>query len=164
MDTPTFTKLYEDTYGRVLAYCCKRCLPDRSEAEDCTAETFERAYTHLAQLKSDDELGARSWLFTIARNVIASHQRRRHEFIGINEKEQDRRTSADPEASALMQEDIATLGAELRKLPARQREALYLSAIVGMSRDEIAQIMATSEINVRVMSWRAHQRLLAALT
>ena len=77
---------------------------------------------------------------------------------------QDRRTSVDPEASALMQEDMATLGAELRKLPARQREALYLSAIVGMSRDEIAQIMATTEINVRVMSWRAHQRLLAALT
>jgi len=172
MDASTFGDFYEKTYGRILAYCLSRCRHNEPEAEDCAAETYERAYTRLDQLKSDDDDGQRSWLFTIARNVVISHYRRRCKELSIDDIEarpalwyavRDERSDHDPEANSIMQEDLAALGEQITALPERQREALYLKAIVGLSRDEIAQIMATSEVNVRVMSWRAHHRVLAGL-
>jgi RNA polymerase sigma factor (sigma-70 family) len=167
MDTATFTELYETTYGKIFSYCYSRCMPDREEAADCAAETFERAFKHLDSLKSTGARGTRNWLFTIARNVVTSHYRRRGvekqmvEDVGRITSEFD--ANGDPEHVALMHEDMSALFAALAELPDRQREAVYLKAVVGLSNHEIAGVMACSDVNARVIGWRGFKRVQDAL-
>lgn len=160
MDEATFIDIYEKTYSRVYRFCCTRSSAD--DAEDYAAETFERAFRYRDQLHSEDEQGVKAWLFTIAQNVITSHYRRRHTDEDLEEATRtlaDPDREHDPQAMVDRQEDMAALSKLMEKLTPRQREILYLKAIVGLSNEEVAWAYKCSEVNVRVTNYRAFKRL-----
>lgn len=135
------------------------------EAEDLTAEIFERA------IRSWDSYDSRrgtliAWLFGIAHHVVARHAgKQRVVALDPGDRTLDRR---DPgpgplERAVLSDEEQRVLGA-MQTLPEREREALALRAISGLGNPEIARIMGLRTTHVAVIVHRARRALRALLT
>lgn len=155
-----FSAQYREFYPKVFAYVYGR-VQDKEVALDIVSEVFERAFTKGSSLRSDDAFGA--WLFTIARNAVASHWRREkpaakalHSVAWEWELTQHHR---DPEQTLLEREQMAILLYHVHQLSQREQEVLSLKFDAELSNRQIAQVMGTSEVNVRVTIYRVLRKL-----
>ncbi len=104
------------------------------EAEDLTQETFIRAYRALHGYDEDRirDLNLRGWIWTIALNLGRNHARdrsRRPQPVELH----DIHPSRDPEPT-----DHAAWDRRFAALTPRQRRAVVLRHVVGLSYDDIA--------------------------
>src|SRR5215218_9123212 len=67
-----FRAVYDANYHRVLGFVLRRTA-NREDAEDVVAETFLTAWRRLDQIPAG--VGARLWLYGVARNALANHHR-----------------------------------------------------------------------------------------
>ena len=75
MDDDTAIRALYDRYRRPLfGYVLRSVGGDHQYAEDIVQETMTRAWAHSADLDPDR---AGRWLFTVARNLVVSGQRKR---------------------------------------------------------------------------------------
>ena len=107
---------------------------DRHRAEDILQEAFARAWKNWDQVA--DESGRRSWLYTIVRN----------EFLRETGRTLARREDPEDDEPMDMPDSIDfTLGVEVRdilaRLPEKFLEPLLLQNLVGMSCEEIGEVM-----------------------
>jgi len=154
-----FQALY-DRHSRSVFNFFLRSLGDRRAAEDLLQETFLRVFARRGEYRP---LAAfRTWLFTIARNLLIDHLRQRGRRP---EEEGEEHVSgrADPGATPLQEAEAGELEARLRaavlRLPPSQREVLLLSRLAGLDAEAIAQITGASPAAVRVTLHRALRRL-----
>ncbi|MBI1885873.1 MAG: RNA polymerase sigma factor [Chloroflexi bacterium] len=155
-----FTELYNQYFPKLFAYVYGK-VQDKELALDIVSDVFEKAFTKKQSLRSEDAFG--SWLFTIARNEVASHWRKQkpaakamHDAAwesGLNHQ------PPSPEEALLHQERVAALSVLLQQLPPREQEVISLKFDAELSNREIAQILGTSEVNVRVTIFRALRKL-----
>ena len=68
-DTDAFEAVYDRFGDAILRYCQVR-IDDPADAEDAAALIFSNAF---AAFPPRDQTSLRSWLFAIARNVIATY-------------------------------------------------------------------------------------------
>lgn len=143
-----------------------RLLANRADAEDVTSEVFIALlggrYSSQAQAKFS------TWLFTVARNTCLTkiRQRKKIQFLWFKDRQTGQEGYLDCEdptarASELLQqqEQTAYLKAAIARLPVEQREALILRAYQEMPYVEIAQVLGCSLEKVKVLIFRARQRL-----
>ncbi len=69
------------------------------------------------------------------------------------------RQPRDPEDTLLRKERIRDLSDVLRTLPRREQEIISLKFDAELTNREIAQVLKTSELNVRVTVFRALRKL-----
>ncbi len=62
-------ELHDEHAGALWGYCLRLTGHDRARAEDVVQETLLRAWRHLDALDRS-EGSVRSWLFTVARNLV----------------------------------------------------------------------------------------------
>jgi RNA polymerase sigma-70 factor (ECF subfamily) len=63
------TQLHDEHAAALWGYCLRLCSQDRARAEDVVQETLLRAWRTFPTL--DHRAGSvRSWLFTVARNIV----------------------------------------------------------------------------------------------
>jgi len=155
-----FSALYREFYPKVFAYVYGR-VQDKEVSLDIVSEVFERAFSKGGSLRSSDAFGA--WLFTIARNAVASHWRKEkptaralHSVAWEWELTQNHR---DPEQTVLEREQMAILLYHVHQLSQREQEVLSLKFDAELSNRQISQVMNTSEVNVRVTIYRVLQKL-----
>jgi RNA polymerase sigma-70 factor, ECF subfamily len=155
-EAPSIDFLYTHYLDSVFSYVLYR-VPNHTEAEDITAETFAAALTALARFRR--ESAPYAWLLGIARQKIAEAARRRdrtrHRELSEGElSERERETlhlllAADiqqlPEDALLREEARQVMCQLLERLPEPQREALLLQVRHGLSIREIAQVIGRSE-------------------
>lgn len=154
-----FGERYRQFFSRVFAYIYGR-VHNPSLAEDLVSEVFERAFLKADSLRNDDAFG--TWIFTIARNVVTSHGRRRsREQTDTNSEALSSVASAaaSVESQVLQQEAVATLMQYVRRLPQREQEILSLKFDAELSNQQIARILSLSEGNVRVILFRSLRKL-----
>lgn len=155
-----FADLYHEYFPRVFAYVYGR-VQDKDVSLDIVSDVFEKAFIKLQSLRSREAFG--SWLFTIARHEVASHWRKEKPAAkAIQEAGWDQKLHhqpGDPEEALLHQERIANLVHLLRKLPRREQEILSLKFDAELTNRQIAHILNTSEVNVRVTIFRALRKL-----
>lgn len=155
-----FAELYSEYFGKVFAYIYGR-VQDREISLDIVADVFEKAYVKVASLRSRDSFG--SWLFTIARNEVSSHWRKEKPAqkavreAGI-EKELHSQPKS-PEEILVHKERLAFLSTLVRGLPKREQEIIALKFDAELTNREIAGVLSTSEVNVRVTIFRALRKL-----
>jgi RNA polymerase sigma factor (sigma-70 family) len=134
---------------------CGLLLSDPSEAEDATQQTFLLAYESL--LSGVRPRQPRAWLCAIARRECwARHDRRRRER-GASQAAS--RAELDPSEQAVLREELATVVAGLSRLPARQKQALVLRELVGLSYRQLAAVLASSESAAEALLVRARRSL-----
>ena len=153
-----FGRLYRNTYHRILGTLVT-LVRDRATAEDCTQETFERAYRNWKSWRPDAPVEA--WLHRIAINVAISD--RRHQRIreaGEVIKRLGRPVpSADPASVAERSEIMAAL----KKLPTKQAAALVLRHYHGYSNREIGAALGIPEQTVASRLGAARKQLQVTL-
>lgn len=132
-----------------------------AEAEDAVQETFLRVLRHEARLGEIRDY--RVWLVRIVWNIVLDRKRRsktRPEGEDIADHARvlasgDR--SAD--AAAISSQEQARILALIDRLPAREREALLLSAVEELTTAEIAAALDTTESSIRSRIFRARREL-----
>ncbi len=153
-----FERLYRNTYHRILGTLIT-LLRDRATAEDCTQETFERAYRNWAKWKPDAPVEA--WLHRIAINVAITD--RRHQKIRQAGEIIRRlgRPAPGPDPSAVAER--SDLIAAIKKLPTKQAAALVLRHYHGYSNREIAAALGVPEQTISSRLAAARKQLQAVL-
>jgi len=134
-------------------------LRNRFEAEDAVQQTYLAAYTSL--LNGTEPRHPRAWLATIARNECRARiERRMREPL---REVKPASTFADPVASAAARADLRALWQAIAELPRRQRTALLLRELSGLSYDELAHELDVSAPTVESLLFRARRELRARL-
>jgi RNA polymerase sigma-70 factor (ECF subfamily) len=150
--------LYAEQMPRVYNFFRYRlgCGP---EAEDLTADTFERAWRARHRYRRD-LAGFTTWLFTIARRVAIDHHRRRRDHLPL-EAAAGVAGGPTPEDLAVERSDARRLSRLLEGLPARDRELVALKFGAQLTNRAIARLSGLSESNVGTILHRAVQSLRA---
>jgi RNA polymerase sigma-70 factor (ECF subfamily) len=151
-----FEKLYKQEVNRIYNYFRFR-LGDSPLAQDLTSETFERAWRNRRKYRND--LAAFStWLFAIARRVVADYLRKHKPVISLeaiaNVPDQEKM-----EEVVQKRVDFARLHLLLSQLAERDRELVALRYGAGLTNRAIARLTGLSESNVGVSLHRLVQRL-----
>lgn len=155
-----FSELYHQYYPKVFAYVYGR-VQDKELSLDLVSDVFEKAFIKKHLLRSPDAFG--SWLFTIARNEVASHWRKEKPAAkAIQDAAWETELNhqpRSPEETLLHKERIDHLSVLLRQLPPREQEVISLKFDAELTNREIAAVLNTSEVNVRVTIFRALHKL-----
>lgn len=122
----------------------RRWLPTKQDAEDVAQEVFVRAYRALQAYPADQIVGMRlrPWLFTITLNLCRNHARgkgRRPVQVALGDA--DRAGGETTEADALDRVATDEWQERLARLAPRQRDAIVLRHVVGLSYDDIGEIL-----------------------
>jgi RNA polymerase sigma factor (sigma-70 family) len=149
---------------RLLRYAARLLGGDRTEAEDITQESMLRLWK-IAPDWQQGEAKVTSWLYRVASNLCTDQLRRRRrqgpDLDQIAEPE-------DPAPSAVetmeRQARMEALDMALTALPERQRQAVILRHIEGLSNPEIAVIMDIGVEAVESLTARGKRALAAALS
>lgn len=155
-----FAELYNQYFPKVFAYVYGR-VQDKEVSLDIVSDVFEKAYIKQKSLRSIDSFG--SWLFTIARNEVSSHWRKEKPAVKAAqeaawEKELHYQPRG-PEDALLHKERLGALSELVKQLPKREQEIIALKFDAELTNREIAHVLSTSEVNVRVTIFRALRKL-----
>ena len=115
---------------------CRSILHNDEDARDALQSTMAKALAALRDEQRDFEL--RPWLFRIAHNEAISRLRQRRDVVDL-----DAVGTSGPIPSETLEEQRAPCAAARRPrgLPERQRSALVLRELNGLSHREIAQVL-----------------------
>jgi RNA polymerase sigma-70 factor (ECF subfamily) len=155
MDEDLFRVFYERT-ARGLANYLVRLCGDRQLAADLLQETYYRFLRSSAVL--EDDAHRRNYLYRIATNLVRD-QRRRPMPPQVPLDEPGSPEIAGDSRSAerfVARHDLDTAMAGLRP---RDRAMLWLAYAHGSSHDEIATVVGVKTGSVKLLLFRARQRL-----
>ncbi|MBI3970977.1 MAG: sigma-70 family RNA polymerase sigma factor [Chloroflexi bacterium] len=156
-----WTAVYVEYLPRVYNYFRFR-TGNEPLAEDLTAQTFEQAWRGRARYRGDLSTLA-AWPFIIARNVAASHFRRRQASPELSlEHAACHSDGRSPEDLVQRRSDLARVHILLAQLPPRERELIELKYGAALTNRAIARLTGLSESNVGTLLHRTVQRLRAA--
>jgi RNA polymerase sigma factor (sigma-70 family) len=155
-DGEVFAELYERHHQALYRYC-RSILHHEQDAQDALQSTMTRAFAALQDERRDFPL--RPWLFRIAQNEAISLLRRRRP-----EGELDELAARDApvEEQVSLRADLEILQRDLAALPERQRAALVLRELNGLSHREIGQVLGCTASSVKQSIFEARTELLHA--
>lgn len=149
-----FSALYR-RYAPDLYRFALHLAGDRDEAADITAETFARAWTAAAGIRTDT---VKAYLYTIARNLFLQSLRHRRRRSPLDETL--RHPGPEPSASAERAAELAAVLEGIRTLEESDRAALLLRAVDELPYEEIARVLGITPVAARVKVHRARRALL----
>lgn len=153
-----FAERYQQFFPRVFAYIYGR-VQNVHVAEDLVAEVFERAFVKAHSLRNEEAFA--TWLFTIARNVVTSHGRKRARESVVDPDVLRSIVGAglSVENEVLAREELSALIECLKQFPQREQDIIALKFDAELTNAQIARIMGLSEANVRVIIFRTLRKL-----
>lgn len=147
--------------GPLAFRVAQRMLGDRAEAEDLAQEALLRLWKIAPDWRTG-EAKVTTWLYRVVTNLATDRLRRRR-GIGLDEAPE----LPDGAASAVEQmidgDRAAALEAALAQLPARQRQAVVLRHLEGLSNPEISAAMEIGVEAVESLTARGKRALAAIL-
>lgn len=161
-DSSAFDALFGRWSGPLLRYV-ERMVRDPAAAEELVQEVWVRLYGARERY----EPGARfsTWLFTIATRLAWNEMRRSRHRSPHQSLDGDGEplplAAEQPAVDAVL--DARRTGSAVERvlatLPERQRAALWLSAVEGLSYAEVAATLETTEKSVKALVHRARSTL-----
>jgi len=160
----TIAQLVAD-YSTALYRVAFSVTRNAAEAEDAVQETFLRVLKHEARLVEIRDY--RVWLVRIVWNIVLD-KKRRAKTRPENEDIADQvRTLPSGERAAdstvISMQEHGRILKLIDRLPAREREALLLSAVDELTTAEIAAALETTESSIRSRIFRARRELAVLL-
>ena len=138
-----------------------RMLGDRSEAEDVTQESLVRLWKAAPDWKAD-RAKITTWLYRVTLNLCIDRLRKSNRNSGEVQQEV---VDGTPSAERNLQttERLQALQHALQTLPGRQKQAVILRHIEGLSNAEIADIFGISVAAVESLVSRGKRALAITL-
>lgn len=161
-DADAFDELMQLEQERVLRVA-RRLLVSADDAPDAVQEVFLRIYRHLVQFDATQDWSP--WVYRIALNVCRDVDRKRawRRLLSLEawrEKLGDPPAStASPLAASLLEERKRLVAGGLRRLPAKERTALVLRDVEGLSAAKAAEVLGVAEATVRSHASRGRAKV-----
>ena len=145
-----FAEKYQQFFPRVFAYIYGRVY-NVHQAEDLCSEVFERAFVKMGSLRNDEAFS--TWLFTIARNLVTSHARKRgrETIVDPDILKSVVATNVSVENAVLVRGDVAAVVECPETFPQREQDIVSLKFDAELPNSQLAEIMDLSEDNERVI-------------
>ncbi|AML51601.1 RNA polymerase sigma factor [Falsihalocynthiibacter arcticus] len=145
---------------RALGFAA-RMLGDRAEAEDVTQEAMLRLWK-IAPDWRQGEAQVSTWLYRVVRNLCTDRLRKKR-GVGLDEIAEPLDESPSAVEVMLNEGRAYALKQALSALPERQREAVILRHIDGLSNPEIAEILEITTEAVESLTARGKRSLTTML-
>lgn len=143
------------THERLVYVTALRLLGNREDARDAAQEVFVRLYRHLARIDAARALS--SWLYRVTVNVCRDIIRARPQTAPLDFDLPG--AAPGPEAETGTAEHRRILEAGLRRLTPKERAAVVLRDIEGLSTREAARALGSTEVTVRSHLCAARMKL-----
>lgn len=161
LDATAFGDLYRLYFPQMLRHVMSR-VSGRQEAEDLTNTIFEKAFAAMGRYEPSPARFS-TWLYTITRNVLIDHYRRRRLPVEEGAETDLLRTSTDPEdgpeARVLADERRLLLRQAILELTDDQRQVVGCRFYFNLSTHEVARAMDKTEGAIKALQFRALDRL-----
>ena len=149
MDRAKLEQFWDEITPKIFGYLVNT-LRDKALAEDIFQSTWLKAMEALPKYQ-DRGLPFSAWLFAIARNECRLHWRQTNHEVAFDSQKHD--VAIDPPSGdGLLAEQI------LAQLSEDDRELLHLRYIADLSMSDLAKVLNTNSVAVRVRVHRALKR------
>lgn len=167
-ETAAFEQIMIHSQQKVMSVSW-RMLGNEADARDASQEVFLRVYKYLKRFKQDQDFFA--WVYQITVNVCRdmAKKRQRHtaQFPSFASMDIGRDAHAIEVPADLEGADEALIAAQQRELiasamatlPAKERAAIVLRDIEGLTTDEVARILKSSSTTVRSQISSARRKI-----
>lgn len=145
-DLAAFERLMRQ-HERMVLVTALRLLGRLEDAQDASQEVFLRFYRNLRKVEAAGNFSG--WLYRVTVNVCHDLRRKRPDSISVDEAPELAAGGADPQQSATEAEKRRVLKLSLRMLPEKERAALVLRDLEGLSTEEVARTLGSTEATVR---------------
>lgn len=147
--------LFERYHREVFGFYYRMCR-DAELSEDLVQNLFLRIIKYRHTFSGEGQF--RSWMYQMARNLLADHYRKEKKIVKDDFKEVERLWE-DEEKTQAREDQIIMLEKAMHYLNDEKRELLVLSRYQGLRYREIAEMKATTEANIKVKVFRAIKEL-----
>jgi len=130
-------------HERMVLGVAYRLLGRMEDAQDAAQEVFLRFFKNLGRIEGDPK----PWLYRVTVNICNDHYRRRTSVAEPDERQAD--PAPNPERILALDERKRLLMEGLQTLPERERAAVVLREVEGLSTREVAAILGVEEVTVR---------------
>ena len=148
-----FQYLYETYLTDVYRFSYWLC-GDAVDAEDITSETFLRAWTYRANIRTET---MKAYLLSIARNLYLERLRKHRLHAELSDRMPD--PVPGPEVRSEDRDDLMRIQAALQKVNEVDRAAFILRVEQELPYEEIARILQISLSAVKVKVHRVRLKL-----
>jgi RNA polymerase sigma-70 factor (ECF subfamily) len=136
---PLTTHQLFEAYAGFVMRTVRRLGVSASDTEDVTHEVFMIVHRRIADLGTDVQ--PRSWLFGIARRVVANYLRKARRSRTDPCSEVVPSTSGDPAQALELTRDRALLERALNRLDEDKRAVFVLTELEGLTMPEVASMV-----------------------
>ncbi len=157
-DTEAFESLMSATEARVLSVAW-RMLGDRDRARDAAQDVYLRVFRSLRGYRPGGDF--RGWIYRITVNVCRDHERRSRLFrwfLPLSRRDRPGPQEIPVRVEERVEERLLVEHA-LKALPPRERAALVLRDLEGLTAEEAAAVLGSSAGTVRSQVASARQKL-----
>lgn len=169
-DHPEDADFLEDIYHshhRLLYGQALQVLRHREDAEDVVQAAMLKLAKKVHILRGLERNKLASYLVITVRNTAINlyKQRRLHQEhqAAVPLHIIPDAAGAGPEAQALDRDGVEQVKAAIRRLPPRERDAMVLRYVQGLSDSEVADALGIQAVSARALLSRGRQRLKAYL-
>lgn len=155
-DARAFERLYRQHAGRVHGLCL-RMTRDAATAEDCTQETFIKAWRALAGFETRSSFA--TWLHRIAVNVVLARRRKAAPVMTSLEDEEFGEGTGESQWMLETPVEVKEIENAIAALPQGARDVVVLHAIYGYSHEEAARMLGLAEGTCKAQLHRARKLL-----
>lgn len=156
-----FTKIYEEHYAAIVAYCARRV--NRTMAEDVANEVFVVLWRRIDRFDDESPL---PWLYSVAYRAIANRRRGIQRKARLSERLRGLGGNAAEGADIVVvrrEQDSVVLQAIAKLSPADQ-QVLCLAAWEELTAQDIAKVVGISVSAAEQRLHRAKKRLAKVLS
>ena len=159
-DLDAFEQIVALHERRVFALAL-RLIGSVEDAKDATQEVFIRLHRKMEQIDSDRGVGP--WLYSVTVNACRDigRERQRSRLVPMENLSSIAPATPDtnPEGLYADRQREEHLRTVLRRLPEKERAALLLREMEGLTTEEVARILGSSEAMVRSQICTARMKL-----
>ncbi|HEX8123768.1 MAG TPA: sigma-70 family RNA polymerase sigma factor [Solirubrobacteraceae bacterium] len=179
-----------DAWGPAMLRVARMYVPSQAVAEEVVQETWIAVLNGIDRFEARSSL--RGWVFSILLNrarTVGKRERRTLPFASLGERLSERRGEpavdpdrfqgrrderpgwwaappaewSDPQARLESAEGVRVIGDAIKALPQRQRDAVVLRDVLGLTAEEAGSALGVSEGNQRVLLHRGRAKVRAEL-
>jgi RNA polymerase sigma-70 factor (ECF subfamily) len=134
-------------HERLVLVTALRLLGRLEDAQDVAQEVFLRLYRHLGKLEPSENPAG--WLYKVTVNLCHDHRRRNPAWLSAEVLAEVPGSAPDAQQELSEAERRRALRLSLRMLPVKERAALVLRDLEGLSTGDVARALGSSEATVR---------------
>lgn len=161
----SFEQLYTHYFPKVRALCMRK-IGNYAQAEDIAQEAFAKAFERIADFGGPRHFGG--WVGTIAANLCTDYLRRRKPVASVDQMMETESGvpsyEIDPIKNVQRDETARLVRQALMRLDTRQREAIVMHEVRGLSCAAVGQQLGISEVAAESLLARARRRLRKEVT